>query len=97
VKPDSVSRIKSWHRTGQDEQIFYSIGSAGNEKYVYISELSKAFEEFMTSSELNHDLFAKSMPHAKEAPCDYLTIGAILVYLGYELYDPRSLYRRAVP
>jgi hypothetical protein len=99
IKPRSRSRITGWQPTGQDERIFYSTGEAGNEKHIYLSELCKAYKELIDSDsgELNHDWFTHTMPRANEAPCDYSTIEAILVYLGYALYDPRGVYRRAVP
>ena len=86
-KPRSNNQITGSQRIGQEEVFFYSIGNAGNEKYVTISQLCTAYEQLIVVRWLDRDWFKLNITRSESAPCDYNTIGEILRNLGYAEYQ----------
>lgn len=71
-----------------DKGIKYSLGKNGNSKTVSFKELKEAIDELEDTGCISREWYSKKFPiQSKSAPCNYSTIGGLLMHVSYVSYD----------
>ncbi|RNC99555.1 hypothetical protein [Lysinibacillus halotolerans] len=83
-KIKSSSKILAVTKKG----IKYSLGKNGNSKTVTFKELKEAIDELEGTGCISREWYSKKFPiQSKSAPCNYSTIGGLLMHVSYVSYD----------
>lgn len=96
---DNEYLVKGWGRRRGERALIYTIPNLKipnrpYEKGVTTSEWVQAYDQLMRTGEFARCWFRASMKAcAKEAGCNYTTIGGIFERLGYARYEP-GVYRK---
>ncbi|WP_346235267.1 hypothetical protein MKY04_02640 [Lysinibacillus telephonicus] len=76
-----------------DKGIKYSLGTSGNSKNISFQELKEAINELKVKGSISREWYAKQFPiQSKSAPCNYSTIGGLLMHVSYASYDKGKYY-----
>lgn len=74
-----------------DDGFKYSIENNGNNKKIKYDSLKKAIIHLLAHGEINRKWF-NELPESKSNPCNYTTIGGLLVDFGLAVYNsPRYI------
>lgn len=74
------------------EHFFYRIGSE-NSKKVSLEEISWALEKLKSDGYFKRGEYEKAFPKiSKSNPCNFTSIGGVLVTLGYAAYEDKGKY-----
>ena len=100
---DNEYLVKGWGRRRGERALIYTIPNLKipnrpYEKGVTSSEWVQAYDQLMQTGEFARCWFRASMKAcAKEAGCNYTTIGGIFERLGYAQYEPGVYRKLSVP
>ena len=93
--------VKGLGKRRGEQAIVYVIPSHTNppkphEKGVTVSEVERAYREFVASGEFTRQWFVRNLPRCyAEGDCNFTTTGGLFVLLGEAEYAGRGVYRRS--
>lgn len=95
VRDGKVSTLLQFTESDGEDALYYSIGDAGNSKCVLKSEFESSFDILQSTGKLTREWYNAKFPKfASSRPCNFTTIGGILVLLSYAEYTSKGVYIR---
>ena len=93
-RPRSTCVVKSWGKRRGEPALIYTMKGGGG-KGITESEWRCAFEQLQREGELTRPWFNDALAECRKGePCNFTTIGGVLVLLGVATYNGNGCYKR---